>query len=339
MNGAVNELTDIIVGERQRRGVPLRLPGVLLDEMLGGRRVGGERTRVRFHHDGRERRCSGCIGHGWCEVISYGACGFVSLQWSDAGVYVCLHQPSSVFFCTCAVARACRDVEHGVHIRDGSEGPLVDLGRLTSRLKPWRSILRKHRIVMTVFSCYTQHDLQCIVDRFPVSTQLSGLTVNLGKTQVLSQPSPTASTPALSQPSEGRRYKDWVKQDLQWCKIRPQQLEQPAQDRTHWCPLTSAAAGGVRRNNLQQPGTHDTTAVMAAMTRAALPCHHCHSRHDTSRLFMPPHTHVCVHGPYKFLFPPVMDGKQEQCGAGGGREWRPAQARRTVCGRDMTVSL
>lgn len=104
----------------------------------------------------------------------------------------------NVFF-TCMLSHAVRDLEKGVYIRYRLDGSLFDLRRLTAKTKSLQALLQE---VLFADDCalvaHAESDLQMMLDRFSEASKLFGLTVSLGKTEVLHQPAPNTHPPAPS---------------------------------------------------------------------------------------------------------------------------------------------
>jgi len=104
----------------------------------------------------------------------------------------------NVFF-ACMLSHAVRGLEKGVYIRYRLDGSLFDLRRLTAKTKSLQTLLQE---VLFADGCalvaHTESDLQMMLDRFSEASKLFGLTVSLGKTEVLHQPAPNTHPPAPS---------------------------------------------------------------------------------------------------------------------------------------------
>ncbi|KAL8611278.1 hypothetical protein ACOMHN_013709 [Nucella lapillus] len=98
--------------------------------------------------------------------------------------------PFNLFF-TCVLSHAVRDIEDGVYIRYRMDGSLFDLRRLSAKTKTIEKL-----ILEAVFAnnctlmAHTESTLQLIVNKFAETSRLFDLTISLGKTEVLFQPSP-----------------------------------------------------------------------------------------------------------------------------------------------------
>ena len=96
-------------------------------------------------------------------------------------------------FFTCVLNHAIRDLEQGVYLRYRLDGSLFDLRRLTAKTKTV-----KKTVLEALFAddCalmeHRESDLQTIVNKFAEASHLFGLTISLGKTEVLFQPAPAA---------------------------------------------------------------------------------------------------------------------------------------------------
>ena len=100
-------------------------------------------------------------------------------------------------FFTCMLSHAVRDLGKGVYICYRLDGSLFDLCRLAAKTKSLQSLLQE---VLFADDCalmaHTESDLQLMLDRFSSASKLFGLTVSLGKTEVLHQPAPNTQPPA-----------------------------------------------------------------------------------------------------------------------------------------------
>ena len=104
----------------------------------------------------------------------------------------------NVFF-TCMLSHAVRDLEKGVYIRYRLDGSLFNLRRLSAKTKSLQNLLQE---VLFADDCalvaHAESDLQIVLDRFSEASKLFGLTVSLGKTEVLHQPAPNTHPPSPS---------------------------------------------------------------------------------------------------------------------------------------------
>ena len=96
----------------------------------------------------------------------------------------------NVFF-TCMLSHAVQDLEKGVYIRYHLDGSLFDLRRLTAKTKSLQTLLQE---VLFADNCalmvHAEQDLQRMLDHFSEVSKLFGLTISLGKTEVLHHPAP-----------------------------------------------------------------------------------------------------------------------------------------------------
>nr|KAG5705334.1 hypothetical protein BaRGS_011106 [Batillaria attramentaria] len=104
----------------------------------------------------------------------------------------------NVFF-TCMLSHAVRGLEKGVFIRYRLDGSLFDLRRLTAKTKCSKDLLQEALFADDcALVAHDQSDLQVMLDRFSEASKLFGLTISLGKTEVLHQPAPHTNPPAPS---------------------------------------------------------------------------------------------------------------------------------------------
>ena len=96
-------------------------------------------------------------------------------------------------FFTCVLNHATRDLEQGVYLRYRLEGSLFDLPRLTAKTKTVKkTVLEALFADECALMAHKESDLQIIVNKFAEASHLFGLTISLGKTEVLFQPAPAA---------------------------------------------------------------------------------------------------------------------------------------------------
>ncbi|KAL6484915.1 hypothetical protein MHYP_G00069600 [Metynnis hypsauchen] len=97
-------------------------------------------------------------------------------------------------FFTCVLNHAIRDIEDGVYLRYRLDGSLFDLRRLNAKTKTIeRLILEALFADDCALMAHTELAIQRIVDKFAEASRLFGLTISLGKTEVLFQPSPLST--------------------------------------------------------------------------------------------------------------------------------------------------
>ena len=91
----------------------------------------------------------------------------------------------NVFFLS-MLSHAVQDLEKRVYIRYRMDGSLFDLRRLTAKTKSLQTLLQE---VLFADDCalvaHAEQDLQRMLDNFSEASKLFGLTISLGKTQVL----------------------------------------------------------------------------------------------------------------------------------------------------------
>ena len=105
-----------------------------------------------------------------------------------------------VFF-TCVLNHAIRDLEQGVYLRYRLDGSLFDLRRLTAKTKTVKKIVLEALFADDcALMAQREPDLQVIANKFSEASRLFGLTISLGKTEVLFQLAPTsvAQRPTIS---------------------------------------------------------------------------------------------------------------------------------------------
>ena len=105
-----------------------------------------------------------------------------------------------------------RDLDLGVYIRYRLDGSLFDLRRLKAKTKTMeRLILEALFADDCALMAHLENHLQTIVDKFSEASKMFGLTISLGKTEVLFQPAPD-SIPQPPQPpcitSDGTQLKN-----------------------------------------------------------------------------------------------------------------------------------
>ncbi|KAL6475004.1 hypothetical protein MHYP_G00160440 [Metynnis hypsauchen] len=97
-------------------------------------------------------------------------------------------------FFTCVLNHAVRDIEDGVYLRYRLDGSLFDLRRLNAKTKTIeRLILEALFADDCALMAQTEPAIQRIVDKFAEASRHFGLTISLGKTEVLFQPSPLST--------------------------------------------------------------------------------------------------------------------------------------------------
>ena len=88
---------------------------------------------------------------------------------------------------------ATRDLEQGVYRRYRIDGSLLDLRRLTAKTKTVKkTVLEALFADDCALMAHRESDLQIIVNKFSENSHLFGLTISLGKTEVLFQPAPAS---------------------------------------------------------------------------------------------------------------------------------------------------
>ncbi|KAL8566708.1 hypothetical protein ACOMHN_050356 [Nucella lapillus] len=94
-------------------------------------------------------------------------------------------------FFTCVLSYAVRDIEDGVYIRYRMDGSLFDFRRLSAETKTTEKLILEALFADDcALMAHMESALQLIVNKFSEASRLFGLTISLGKTEVLFQPSP-----------------------------------------------------------------------------------------------------------------------------------------------------
>ena len=97
-------------------------------------------------------------------------------------------------FFTCVLNHALRDLDRGIYIRYRLDGSLFDLRRLNAKTKTVEKLVAEALFADDcALMAHTEADLQLIVTRFAEASRLFGLTISLGKTEILHQPAPGAT--------------------------------------------------------------------------------------------------------------------------------------------------
>ena len=104
-------------------------------------------------------------------------------------------------FFTCVLNHAIKDFSNGVYLRYRLDGSMFDLRRLSARTKTTEQLITEALFADDcALMAHKESDLQSIVDKFAEASRLFGLTISLGKTEVLFQPAPasTSQPPSIS---------------------------------------------------------------------------------------------------------------------------------------------
>ncbi|KAL8606845.1 hypothetical protein ACOMHN_036483 [Nucella lapillus] len=89
-------------------------------------------------------------------------------------------------FFTCIISHAVRDIEDGVYIRYRMDGSLFDLRHLSAKTKTINKFILEALFADDcALMAHTESTLQLIVNKFAKASRLFGLTISLGKTEVL----------------------------------------------------------------------------------------------------------------------------------------------------------
>ena len=111
-------------------------------------------------------------------------------------------------FFACVLNHVIRDLEQGVYLRYRLDGSLFDLRRLTAKTN-----IVKKTVLEALFSdgcafmAHGESDLQVIVNKNAEASRLFGLTISLGKTEVLFQPAPAAVAHQSTSSIDGTQLK------------------------------------------------------------------------------------------------------------------------------------
>ena len=104
-------------------------------------------------------------------------------------------------FFTCVLNHAIKDLSNGVYLRYRLDGSMFDLRRLNARTKTTEQLITEALFADDcALMAHKESDLQSTVDKFAEASRLFGLTISLGKTEVLFQPAPasTSQPPSIS---------------------------------------------------------------------------------------------------------------------------------------------
>ena len=94
-------------------------------------------------------------------------------------------------FFTQVLLHAVEDLDLGVYIRYRLDGSLFDLRRLTAKTKTMERLITEALFADDcALMAHQENHLQTIVDKFSEASKMFGLTISLGKTEVLLQPAP-----------------------------------------------------------------------------------------------------------------------------------------------------
>ena len=93
------------------------------------------------------------------------------------------------------------DCHRGVYIQFPTDGKLFNLRRLQAKTKVFEAILREFLFADDcALGAHSHEDMQYITDRFAAAYRRFGLTISLGKTEAMSQPSPSQAANAPPPP-------------------------------------------------------------------------------------------------------------------------------------------
>ena len=111
-------------------------------------------------------------------------------------------------FFTCVLRQAAQNLEEGVYIRYRLDGSIFDLRRLTAKTKTLTGLLREALFADDcALMAHKPSALQIMVDKFSEASKQFGLTISLGKTEVLHQPAPNSTAPQPSITIDGTELK------------------------------------------------------------------------------------------------------------------------------------
>ena len=111
-------------------------------------------------------------------------------------------------FFTCVLNHAIRELSCGVYLRYRMDGSLFDLRRLTAKTKTAQKLVLEALFADDcALMAHNERDLQMIVDKFAEASNLFGLTISLGKTEVLFQPAPLSNIDPPTITIEGTELK------------------------------------------------------------------------------------------------------------------------------------
>ncbi|KAL8562659.1 hypothetical protein ACOMHN_011230 [Nucella lapillus] len=97
---------------------------------------------------------------------------------------------------TCVLSHAVRDIEYGVYIWYRIDGSLFDLRCPSAKTKTIEKLILEALFTDNcALMAHTESALQLIVNKFAEASRLFCLTISLGKTEVLFQPSPLTTGP------------------------------------------------------------------------------------------------------------------------------------------------
>ena len=89
---------------------------------------------------------------------------------------------------------ALKDLDRGIYIKYRLNGSLFDLSRPRAKTKTVERLVTEALFADDcALMAHTEVDLQLTVSKFAEASQLFGLTISLGKTEVLYQPSPAST--------------------------------------------------------------------------------------------------------------------------------------------------
>ena len=134
-------------------------------------------------------------------------------------------------FFTQVLLHAVKDLNLGVYIKYRLDGSLFDLRRLSARRKTLEKLILEALFADDcALMAHKENHLQVIVDRFADAARLFGLTISLGKTEVLVQPAPNTTRP---QPVITIDELDHFQDPESQPSTRQTESESPAAERNH----------------------------------------------------------------------------------------------------------
>ena len=99
----------------------------------------------------------------------------------------------NIFF-TAMLSHACKDLDKGIYLKYRMDGSLFDLRRLKAKTKTSTELLQEALFADDCsLNAHSEEDLQIMLNHFAEASKLFGLTISIGKTEVLHQPAPQSS--------------------------------------------------------------------------------------------------------------------------------------------------
>ena len=99
-------------------------------------------------------------------------------------------------FFTCVLRQAIGNMDEGVYVRFRYDGSIFDLRRLSAKTKTFNSLIQEALFADDcALMAHKPGDLQAMLNRFSDASRQFGLTISLGKTEVLFQRAPNSVAP------------------------------------------------------------------------------------------------------------------------------------------------